>query len=149
MKILKNIFYLIFPLVVGSIVGLVISPYIDYNTLVKPPLSPPSIVFPIAWTIIYILMGISYFIFKLNNNDDKTSIIFYLQLFVNAMWSIIFFVWKLRFFAIIWTLLLLFLVIYLFTLFLKKEKISAYLNIPYILWLLFATYLTIGVYILN
>ena len=149
MKILKNIFYLIFPLVVGSIVGLVISPYIDYNTLVKPPLSPPSIVFPIAWTIIYILMGISYFIFKLNNNDDKTSIIYYLQLFVNAMWSIIFFVWKLRFFAIIWTLLLLFLVIYLFTLFLKKEKISAYLNIPYILWLLFATYLTIGVYILN
>ena len=149
MKILKNIFYLIFPLVVGSIVGLVISPYIDYNTLVKPPLSPPSIVFPIAWTIIYILMGISYFIFKLNNNDDKTSIIYYLQLFVNAMWSIIFFVWKLRFFAIIWTLLLLFLVIYLFILFLKKEKISAYLNIPYILWLLFATYLTIGVYILN
>ena len=149
MKILKNIFYLIFPLVVGTIVGLVISPYIDYNTLVKPPLSPPSIVFPIAWTIIYILMGISYFLFKLNNDDDKTSIIYYLQLFVNAMWSIIFFVWKLRFFAIIWTLLLLFLVIYLFILFLKKEKISAYLNIPYILWLLFATYLTIGVYILN
>ena len=149
MKILKNIFYLFFPLVVGSIVGLVINPYIDYNSLVKLPISPPSIVFPIAWAIIYILMGVSYFLYRRKDCIDKINIVYYLQLFVNAMWSIIFFVWKLRFFAIIWILLLLFLVIYLFILFLENNKVSSYLNIPYIIWLIFATYLTIGVYILN
>ena len=147
--ILKNIFYIFFPLLVGTIVGFAISGSIDYNTLIKPPLSPPSILFPIVWSILYLLMGISYYLFKRNNNDNTTSFIYYLQLFVNAMWSIIFFLWELRFLAIIWILLLDVLVILLIYLFFQKSKISSYLNIPYLIWLLFATYLTIGIYILN
>lgn len=148
-KIIRNLFYLLFPLLIGSIVGIIISGYIDYNTLNTPPLSPPGITFPIVWTILYILMGIAYFIYRKNYNDKKTITVYYLQLFVNALWSIIFFVLKWRFIAILWTLLLVILVVYLFILYLGQEKISAYLNIPYIAWLLFATYLTIGVYILN
>ena len=147
--ILKNIFYIFFPLLVGTIVGFAISGSIDYNTLTKPPLSPPSILFPIVWSILYLLMGISYYLFKRNNNDNTISFIYYLQLFVNAMWSIIFFLWELRFLAIIWILLLDVLVILLIYLFFQKSKISSYLNIPYLIWLLFATYLTIGIYILN
>ena len=147
--ILKNIFYIFFPLLVGTVVGFAISGSIDYNTLTKPPLSPPSIVFPIVWSILYLLMGISYYLFKRNNNDNTISFIYYLQLFVNAMWSIIFFLWELRFLAIIWILLLDVLVILLIYLFSKKSKISSYLNIPYLIWILFATYLTIGIYILN
>jgi len=147
--ILKNIFYIFFPLLVGTIVGFAISGSIDYNTLTKPPLSPPSILFPIVWSILYLLMGISYYLFKKNNNDNTISFIYYLQLFVNAMWSIIFFLWELRFLAIIWILLLDVLVILLIYLFFQKSKISSYLNIPYLIWLLFATYLTIGIYILN
>ena len=147
--ILKNIFYIFFPLLVGTVVGFAISGSINYNTLIKPPLSPPSILFPIVWSILYLLMGISYYLFKRNNDDNTTSFIYYLQLFVNAMWSIIFFLWELRFLAIIWILLLDVLVILLIYLFFQKSKISSYLNIPYLIWLVFATYLTIGIYILN
>jgi len=149
MKILKYGFYLFFPLIVGSIVGMAISNYIDYNNLIKPSLSPPSIVFPIAWSIIYLLLGISYFIYRRYNNNEKLNFIYYLQLFVNAMWSIIFFIWKARLFSIFWILILLILVIYLIICFYHQNKTSAYLNILYIIWLLFATYLNIGIYLLN
>ena len=145
-----SLFYIFFPLVMGSIIGLLISNSISYNDLVKPPLSPPSILFPIVWTIIYLLMGISYFILKKNNNDNIIiSTVYYVQLFVNLLWSLIFFVLEWRFFSIIWIILLDLLVILMIYLFSKKEKISAYLNYLYLAWILFATYLTIGIFILN
>ena len=149
-KIFKNVFYLFFPLIIGGIVALLISGNIDYNILEKPPLAPPKILFPIAWSIIYLLMGISYFLIKRNNDDTKQiNDIYYIQLFVNALWSIIFFIFKWRFVSILWIILLDIFVIYMVYLFSKKNKISAYLNIPYVIWILFATYLTIGIYILN
>ena len=149
-KILTTLFYIFFPTLIGAIVGLAISGHIDYNSLNQPPLAPPRIAFPIAWSIIYLLMGISYYIYKKRGNDNEvTSFIYYLQLFVNALWSIIFFIWKARLFAIIWILFLLALVVLLILQFRKEEKISAYLNLPYLAWLIFATYLNIGIYILN
>ena len=147
---LKNLFYLFFPLVCGTLIGLLTSSFIDYNTLVKPPLSPPGYIFGIVWPILYLLMGISYYLLKKDNYDtQKESIIYYSQLFVNLLWSIFFFVLKWRLFTVFWTILLLGLVIYMIILFFKKNKVSAYLNIPYLIWLIFATYLSIGVYILN
>lgn len=149
-KIIKNIFYLFLPIILGSIVGFIISDYIDYSTLIKPPLAPPKILFPIAWSIIYLLMGISYYLFKKKNIETKKeNYIYYLQLIINLLWSIIFFVFKLRFLSILWIILLDILVVYMIYKFYKKYKISAYLNIPYLIWILFATYLTIGIYILN
>ena len=148
---LKNLFYIFFPLIVGGIVGFLTKDYIDYSSLDKPPLSPPKIIFPVMWSIIYLLMGISYYLYKrdynVNNKVVRNS--YYSQLFVNLLWTIIFFVLKLRFIAIIWILLLLIFVVNLCGVFKKFNKISAYLNIPYILWVIFATYLTIGIYILN
>ena len=147
---LISIFYLFFPLIIGGIIGFLTSNNINYNDLVKPPLSPPSLLFIIVWTIKYLLMGISYFIIKKTDNSNlKIDFIYYLQLFVNAMWSIIFFVFKWRFFSIIWIIILDILVIFMNYLFYKKVKISAYLNIPYLIWIIFATYLTIGIFILN
>ncbi len=146
---IKNLFYLFFPLLIGGIVGFLIKDAIDYTSLVRPPLAPPKLLFPIAWTIIYLLMGISYYLFKKEDNDEVTSVIYYLQLFVNALWSIIFFLLKWRFVAIVWILLLDLLVLLLIYLFNQRKKISALLNIPYLLWILFATYLTIGIFILN
>ena len=152
---------ILMPVIIGSIVGLVISKFIDYDTLKKPPLSPPSIAFPIIWTIIYILMGISFGILKnqFNNNisvlNDKgvsilsTNQIYYIQLFVNALWSIIFFIFKWRLFAFIWILILILLVVLMIIDFYKKNKIAGLLQIPYLLWLIFAAYLNLGVYILN
>lgn len=147
---IKNLFYLFLPIILGTLVGFIISNYMDYNELIKPVLAPPKILFPIAWTIIYLLMGLSYYIFKKNAYDTKKEdFIYYIQLIVNLLWSIIFFVLKNRLLAVIWIILLDILVIYMIYLFYKKVKISAYLNIPYLIWILFATYLTIGIYLLN
>jgi len=146
---LISIFQIIFPLIIGGIVALIINNYIDYNYLNKPPLAPPKILFPIAWSIIYLLMGISYYLYRKNNNNKLTITIYYLQLFINALWSIIFFVFKLRLLAIIWIIILLITIIILLKQFKKENITSYYLNIPYLLWTIFATYLTIGIYLLN
>ena len=149
-KIISNLFYLFFPLLIGGFVAFLIKDSIEYTELVKPFLAPPKILFPIAWTIIYLLMGISYFIYKREYKENGViDVLYYLQLLVNALWSIIFFLWKARFVAILWILLLDILVILLLYLFFQKKKISAYLNIAYLLWIIFATYLTIGIYVLN
>lgn len=149
MSIYKKLFYLFLPIILGSLVGFIISGSIDYNSLIKPVGAPPSWLFPVIWTIIYLLMGISYYSFKKNSESRLVSVIYYIQLFVNLFWSVIFFVLKLRIFAIIWIILLDVLVLSLFWLFLHKNKISAYLNIIYVIWILFATYLTIGINFLN
>lgn len=150
MKLIKNIFYIFFPLLIGILISTLISGNIDYQTLKQPPLAPPAILFPIIWTILYILIGISYYLYKKNTYTDKTEIIlYYSQLLVNALWSIIFFILKLRFFSIIWILILVILIYTLITLFMQKYKTSAYLLIPYLIWCIFATYLTIGIYLLN
>lgn len=141
---------ILIPVVVGGIVGLIISSSIDYNSLKQPPLSPPSILFPIVWSILYILMGISYGILDSNLLvDSGINSIYYLQLFVNALWSIFFFVFKWRFFSFLWILLLLALVVIMIVRFYRKNKASGLLQIPYLLWILFATYLNLGVYLLN
>ena len=149
MKILKNLFNIFFPLIIGITVS-IISGSFNLQELREPPLTPPSILFPIVWTILYLLIGISYYLYKKNTYTEKVEIIiYYAQLLVNALWSIIFFTLKLRFFSIIWILALVILIYTLITLFSQKYKPSAYLLIPYLIWCIFATYLTIGIYLLN
>jgi len=148
-KVLKNLFYIFTPLILGSIVGFLISDSIDYQNLIKPPLAPPKIVFPIAWSIIYLLLGISYKLFKDKSYDEYGDKLYYIGLAVNLLWSIIFFVFKWRFFAILWIILLDIFVIYTIKLFKKYNKTKLYLLLPYLLWSLYATYLTIGIFILN
>lgn len=141
---------ILIPVIIGGIVGILISNYIDYDSLIKPFLAPPNILFPIMWTILYILMGISYGILKSKNLlNSEIKWIYYLQLFVNAMWPIIFFIWKWRFLAFLWIILLDVLVIILIIKFYQKNKISGLLQIPYLLWTLFASYLNLSIYLLN
>ena len=150
MKLSQKLLYILTPLIGGSIVGLIINKSIDYNYLVNPPLSPPSYLFPIVWSILYILIGISYYIYRKNNNDDSLTIkLYYIQLILNYLWSIIFFTLKLRTLAVIWIIILAITIIYLMIRFYKEERASFYLFIPYILWVLFATYLNIGIVVLN
>lgn len=150
MKLSKKLFYLFLPVVLGSIVGFIISGSIDYNELLKPPLSPPSWLFPVMWTIIYLLMGVSYYLLKNDGNDNEClSKLYYLQLGINLLWSIIFFLFKARFVACIWIVILDVLVGLLIYWFYSTKRISGILNILYMIWILFATYLTIGIYVLN
>ena len=146
---LKHIFQIFLPLVLGGIVGFLISGSMDFESLNKPPLAPPGILFPIVWTILYLLMGIAYYLYRKKSDFDFTAKLHYLQLFINLLWPIFFFVLKIRLFSIFWILLLLASIILLTLLYFKKEHISAYLLIPYIIWTIFATYLNIGIYILN
>ena len=146
----KFIKAILIPVIIGGIVGLLIGPNIDYNSLIKPAFSPPSILFPIVWTILYILMGISYGILD-NDNLITREIknIYYIQLTFNALWPIIFFILKWRLISIIWIIILDILVIIMIIKMFKQKKIVGYLQIPYLIWILFATYLNLFIYILN
>jgi len=138
------------PVLVGSLVGLITMNFMDYGSLNQPPFAPPGWLFPIVWTILYILMGISYAILKSNNlADDEVESIYSLQLGVNALWSIFFFVLKWRLFAFFWIILLAVLVIRMIKIFYDRNNVSGFLQIPYLVWLVFAAYLNIGVYFLN
>ena len=152
-KIIKYIFYLITPLIVGFISSSFTSNYRDfYKTLIKPPLSPPGYLFGIVWTILFILMGISYFLLKIKTEGidiSDTDFFYYLQLIINFFWSIFFFKNQALTFSFIWLLFLLVIVVITFFKFYKINKTSSYLLIPYILWIIFAGYLNLSIAILN
>ena len=117
----------------------------------KPPLSPPGVVFPIVWSILYILMGISSAIIWCSESQEKPQALklYAAQLAVNFFWSIFFFAFGWRLFAFFWLLLLLVLTAKMVKSFYQIDKKAAYLQIPYLLWLLFAAYLNFGVWMLN
>jgi len=141
---------ILIPVLLGILISLIISPYMDYGTLVKPSIAPPSILFPIVWTILYILMGVSDGILRSNHlNTRQTDLIYYIQLFFNALWSIIFFVFKWRLFALIWIIALLFLIIVMMKRFYARNNVAGLLQIPYLIWVTFATYLNLSIYLLN
>ena len=143
----KFIKAILIPIIVGGLVGIFIAPNIDYNTLIKPAFSPPAYLFPIVWTILYFLMGISYALIE--NISRKTKNIYYIQLIFNALWSILFFILKWRLISVIWIIILDILVIIMIIQMYKQKKIAGLLQIPYLIWLLFATYLNLFIYILN
>ena len=95
-------------------------------------------------------MGVSYGILESNGQvDSEINFIYYLQLFVNALWSIIFFTLERRLFAFLWILLLIVLVVIMISKFYDKNKVAGLLQIPYLLWLVFAAILNFSVYLLN
>ncbi len=141
---------ILLPVIVGVVVGFLTSPSADYSNLQKPFLAPPNILFPIVWTILYVLMGVSYGILKSKKlTNSKINSIYYIQLGVNALWSFFFFTFEWRLFAVFWILLLDVLVVIMITRFYNKNKLAGLLQIPYLLWIIFATYLNLSFYILN
>ena len=142
---MKKIITIFLPLIIGGIIGFVVNTD-TYSNYITPPLSPPGILFPIVWSILYLLMGISYTISSKNKDIKK---FYYLNLIFNYLWTFIFFTLDLKFLAIIWIIILDIIVILMIKAFYQDNKLATYLQIPYLIWLLFATYLTIGIYILN
>ena len=110
------------------------------------PFEIPKIMFPIVWTILYLLMSITYYVVSNNPNTLK---IYLIQLTINSIWTIIFFGLKQRLLSFLWIILLLTIVIIMTIKYYKINNISGYLLIPYIIWLLFAGYLNISIYLLN
>ena len=122
-----------------------------FSHLKKPTFAPPGWVFPAAWTLLYILMAISAAIIAGERTKESRDALFtyWAQLFVNFWWSIFFFAWGLRLTAFFWLLLLLALAAAMAVRFGKIRPIAGKLNIPYLLWLVFAGVLNISIYILN
>lgn len=146
--------WIVFTEAIGFLSGLLTMNAMEhYKTeVVKPPLSPPAILFPIVWVILYALMGWGAALVSLNTRgkDRSISIGLYLaQILFNFFWSIIFFNREDYLFALIWIVILLALIIAMTVYFSRVSKTAAYLQIPYILWVAFATYLNAGVLALN
>ncbi len=125
-----------------------------YKSFEQPPLSPPGIIFPIVWVILYGLMGVaSYIIFEEirdRREEQKQALTFYgLQLAVNFIWPIVFFKFEAYTAAVFVIFILLVLVIITAAKFKALSKTAFWFLVPYIVWLLFATYLNIGVAVLN
>lgn len=144
-------FFLAIPLILGLIVGFLSRPTASYEALVKPFFSPPGFVFPIVWTILYLLMGTSSYLIAQSNNPRRyPALITYVeQLFVNLAWSPIFFTLNFRFLAFLWILFLIYLVVKMIVQFKRVSHRAAYLQIPYLLWLIFAALLNFSIVILN
>ena len=148
----EEIISLLIPLVGGFLSGIIsMSGFKAFSSLNKPLLTPPGFIFPIVWTILYVLMGIgSYLIYEENDyHTDCCLKIYAISLFVNFLWSPIFFGLNLRLFALIWIIVLDLVVAYMILCFYKVNKKAAYLQIPYLIWILFATYLNLAFYLLN
>ena len=123
----------------------------NYKSLNLPKLAPPSILFPIVWTILFILMGISaYIIYESNSNKKQNALkIYATQLIINFIWPILFFNLNLYLFSFIWIILLWIFILLMINSFKKISNIAAYLQIPYLLWVTFASYLNFMIYYLN
>ena len=122
------------------------------ETIVQPPLSPPMWVFPAVWSILFALMGIGAARVSLQEKTawrSRSLNLFIGQLAVNFFWSLIFFNAQAFGFAFLWLLLLILLVALMMAAFYKADPLAAKLQIPYLLWLLFAAYLNFGVWYLN
>lgn len=149
-KVKNYVIAVLIPVVLGAVVGFIISGSMDYEMLKKPALSPPPALFPVMWTILYVLMGISYGILRDKSlTDTGTDAIYYAQLAVNLLWPIFFFVLKWRLFAFIWIVLLAILVIIMAVRFFKKNKAAGLLQLPYAVWTVFASYLNLFIFLLN
>lgn len=125
-----------------------------YEEVNTPPLSPPGFLFPVVWTILYVLMGVSSaFIWQSREEDKDTAdrgLLFYgASLFFNFVWSLIFFNFRAYLFAFLWLLVMLTLIILTVISYKKAVPLAAYLQLPYILWTAFAGYLNFGVWLLN
>ena len=122
------------------------------QTISQPPLSPPGWVFPVVWTILFALMGISaarIYLAPPSKERSQGLNLFIAQLVVNFFWSPIFFNLQAFAFAFFWLLILWGLVLWMIFTFRKVDPLAAKLQIPYLIWLTFAAYLNLGVWYLN
>lgn len=156
MKLNKRLLFICIaiPLIVGAVSALLTQNSMEVFSFVeKPPMAPPAWLFPVAWTVLYTLMGISsYLLLTLDAEFEKKTEAMRLygyQLVVNFLWPTFFFNFGWYFFSFLWLVLLWILVFFMIRSFYKISKPAAYLNVPYILWLTFAGYLNLGIWWLN
>lgn len=144
--------YLAIPLAVGGLAGILTKDSMMQFALVnKPPLSPPGWLFPVVWTILFLLMGLaSYLVSRSDSAQKRPALILYaIQLIVNFFWSIFFFNFEWYLFSFFWLVLLWVLILLTIRAFWRVSPVAGILLIPYLLWVTFAGYLNLAIYLLN
>ena len=156
MKINKRLLFICIaiPLMVGTLAGLLTRNSMEVFSLVeKPPLAPPAWLFPVVWTLLYVLMGISSYLILTSDAEfeeiAQAMRIYVYQLVVNFLWPTFFFNFRWYLFSFFWLVLLWVLVFVMIRRFYTISKPAAFLNIPYLIWLTFAGYLNFGIWWLN
>ena len=148
-KTVLRVIWFLLPLAVGGLSALLTRQSMDlYATIEKPPLSPPSVLFPIVWSILYLLMGVSALLVY-NKGCKDALLIFCVQLLLNFLWPLLFFNAQAFWAAFFLLVLLVVTVIWTVVLFYRCRPVAGYLLIPYLLWITFASYLNLMVAILN
>lgn len=142
------------PLAVGGLAALLTTDSMRaFASLNRPPLSPPGWLFPVAWTILYVLMGVSSYLVAsceaVRERKKRALWTYALQLAFNFAWPLLFFNLKEYLLAFVWLILLWLLILATAAQFFRIRRLAAYLLIPYVLWVTFAGYLNLGVYLLN
>lgn len=140
------------PLIVGGLSAWISGGGMEaFSELNQPPLSPPGWVFPIVWTVLYVMMGVAMWLVQTSepNKIRKATRVYVLQLIVNFFWSVIFFGAGAYLFAFFWLLLLWILIVVTMVRFYDICQTAGELLLPYFLWVTFAGYLNFGVYLLN
>jgi translocator protein len=153
-SLIRLVVSLALPLCVGAIGGIITARSVPawYMFLVKPSFSPPNWIFGPVWTILYILMGISLFlVWSREPSSRKTIAIscFFIQLALNFCWSIIFFYFRLIGLSFVEIIILWVSIATMMVLFYRIMPVAAYINIPYLLWVSFATVLNGALFVLN
>lgn len=153
-NIIKLCVALILPLAVGSIAGIFTAQAIPewYASLNHPSFNPPNGIFGPVWTSLYLLMGISFFLIWKQNPSAKRNaaiVIFFVQLLLNFCWTFLFFYFKEIGLALIEIIILWITILLMIISFYKVKPVAAYMNIPYILWVSFASVLNAAYYLLN
>lgn len=154
-KILTYVVAIAVPLAVGAVSALLTRGNMGiYQEVRTPPLSPPSVLFPVVWTLLYVLMGVSSGMIWTMRSDNPqkadTGICFYaVSLAFNFAWSIFFFNMRWFLFSFVWLLALLYLIVRTILSYRKISSVAAYLQIPYAVWVAFAGYLNVGIWFLN
>ena len=153
-KIKTYLLWILLAEAVGGLAGWLIREDVKIYTdsIAQPPLSPPPLVFPVAWTILYALMGIGAARLALASDSPQRSralAVFGLQLGMNFLWSILFFKFQLFGLALVWLIALWGAILWMASTFAKVDKAAGRLQIPYLVWVAFAGYLNLGVWILN
>ena len=143
----RLIVIIIITFVVGSFFSFFTMNNMDSFKELEKPINVPGILFPIVWSILYLLMSISLYI--VIDKNRNSLIIYSIQLIINSLWTLIFFGFGAYLLAFIWIILLLIAIVIMIAKFYNIDKKAAYLNIPYLLWVLFAAYLNLGIYLLN
>lgn len=147
------IFSILLPQIVGAFGALfTFSSIADwYTSLTRPPLSPPNWVFGPVWTTLYLMMGLSLFlVLRQKTNKSKIAVrIFYIQLFLNFLWSVVFFGFLSTGGGLIVIVAMWIAILMTILKFLKFSRIAAYLLVPYLIWVTFASYLNLAFFWLN